>query len=447
MLTIQGKARNGYCDGVTRRDFLKIGGLAMGGMSLPQILAAEARAGGKPQSHKAIIMVFLAGGPPHQDMFDLKPDAPSEVRGEFKPIATNVPGIEICEHMPRLAKMADKYSIIRTMVGARGEHAAVQCTTGYSEFESRQQGGRPSIGAVLSRLKGPVDPSVPPFIGLSPRTAHAPWGDPGQPGYVGLSHAAFSPNGPDLENMTLKAINASRLGDRKLLLQSFDGLKRELDANGSIEGMDSFTRQAFEILTSSRLVDALDVSKEDPKLRARYGVGDMKPIDDGPPCCMDHFLMARRLVEAGARCVTLSFGRWDYHNANFKQCRERLPKLDNALASLIEDLHMRGMDKDVSVVVWGEFGRTPKINNAEGGRDHWPPVSFALLSGGGMKGGQVIGQTNRLAEVPKDRPVTFQSVFSTLYHNLGIDPATTIPNLAGRPMYLLDDREPVRELI
>ncbi|HWE39998.1 MAG TPA: DUF1501 domain-containing protein [Isosphaeraceae bacterium] len=446
MLTIYGRARRGYCDGVTRRDFLKVGGLALGGLSLPGLLEAEARAGVGGRSHKAVIMVFLAGGPPHQDMVDLKPDAPAEVRGEFRPIATNVPGIEICEHLPRLARRMDKLAIIRTMVGARGEHAAVQCFTGYSEAESRQQGGRPSLGAILSKLKGPVDPSVPPFVGLSPKTGHAPWGDPGHPGYLGLSHAAFTPNGPDLANMSLK-IPRDRLGDRKTLLDSFDGLRREADANGSIEGMETFTRRAFEILTSSKLVEALDVSKEDPRVRARYGIGDMKPIDDGPPCCMDHFLMARRLVEAGARCVTLSFGRWDYHDRNFIQCRERLPKLDMALSALIDDLYARGLHEDVSVVVWGEFGRTPKINNAQGGRDHWPNVSMAILAGGGMRTGQVIGQTNRLAEVPKDRPVTFASVFATLYHNLGIDPATTVPNLSGRPMYLLDEREPIQELI
>ena len=210
--------------------------------------------------------------------------------------------------------------------------------------------------------------------------------------------------------------------------------------------MDAFTQRAFDILTSSRLVEALDLSREDPKLRARYGIGDMEPIDDGPPCCMDHFLMARRLVEAGARCVTLSFGRWDYHSNNFGQCRERLPKLDMALSALIEDLHARGLDRDVSVVVWGEFGRTPKVNG-KGGRDHWPAVSCALLAGGGLRTGQVIGATNRLAEEPVDRPVTFQEVFATLYHNLGIDPSLTIPNHAGRPMYLLDQREPIREVL
>jgi hypothetical protein len=445
MLTIHGPRHRGYCDGVTRRDFLRIGALGLGGLTLPELLRAEEQSG-RGLGHKAVIMVFLAGGPPHQDMVDLKPDAPAEIRGEFKPIPTNVPGIELCEHLPRLARMADRLAIIRTIVGARGEHAAVQCYTGYSEMESRLAGGRPSLGAILARLQGPVRSDMPPFVGLSPRTQHVPWGDPGGPGYLGLKYAPFTPNGSDLENMTLKGVTLDRFGDRKALLSSFDNLRREADADGSIEGMDSFQQRAFEILTSSRMVEALDLSREDPRLRARYGIGDMKPIDDGPPCCMDHFLMARRLVEAGARCVTLSFGRWDYHNNNFGQCKERLPKLDMALSALLDDLYVRGLDKDVTVVVWGEFGRTPKINK-DGGRDHWPPVSCAILAGGGMRTGQVIGQTNRLAEVPKDRPVTFASVFATLYHNLGLDPATTLPNRSGRPMYLLDDREPVHELI
>jgi hypothetical protein len=445
MLTIPGPRQGGFCDGLSRRDFLRVGGLALGGLSLPTLLRAEA-ASGQGMGHKAVIMVFLAGGPPHQDMVDLKPDAPAEIRGEFRPIPTNVPGIEICEHLPRLARMTDKLAIIRSIVGARGEHAAVQCMTGYSEQESRQAGGRPSLGAILSKLQGPVRSDMPPFVGLSPRTRHVPWGDPGHPGYLGLKYAPFTPNGSDLANMTLKGISPERFGDRRALLASFDGLRREADANGSIDGMDAFTQRAFDILTSSRMVEALDLTNEDPRLRARYGIGDMKEIDDGPPCCMDHFLMARRLVEAGARCVTISFGRWDYHGNNFGQCRERLPKLDMALSALIEDLHARGLEKDVSVVVWGEFGRTPKVNK-DGGRDHWPPVSCAILAGGGMRMGQVIGSTNRLAEVPKDRPVTFASVLATLYHNLGIDPSATVPNHAGRPMYLLDEREPVRELI
>jgi hypothetical protein len=447
MLTIGGGARGRDCDGVTRRDFLRIGGLALGGLSLPGILRAEAEAS-IASSHKAIIMVFLAGGPPHQDMFDLKMNAPAEIRGEFRPIATNVPGLEICEHMPRLAAMMDKLAVIRTIVGAHGDHSAGQCLTGYTDTLSKLQGGRPSLGAILSKLEGPRESSVPPFVGLSPKTKEKRWGNPGDPGYLGTAHAPFTP----FRAETVAAaepgvdIDLGRLGVRRTLLDELDSLRRQFEANEAVEGFDSFTRRAFDILTSGKLFQALDVTKEDPKLRAKYGYGDMTNEADGPPCCNDQFLMARRLVEAGARCVTISFGRWDTHSNNFESCARRIPKLDAALSALIEDLHARGLDKDVSVVVWGEFGRTPKIN-PQAGRDHWPQVSFALLAGGGMRTGQVIGSTDRHAEAPKDRPVSFQNVFSTLYHNLGIGPDAYVPDRNGRPMYLLDHYEPIRELI
>lgn len=445
MLEIGGASQGRYCDRVSRRDFLKIGGLAMGGLSLPQLLAAEANAG-IGRSHKAVIMIFLAGGPPHQDMFDLKMDAPAEIRGEYKPIPTNVPGLDICEYMPRLAQMMDKFVVIRSMVGAHPDHSAGQCLTGYSDALSKAQGGRPSLGAILSKLQGPVVPSMPPFVGLSPKTKEVRWGNPGDPGYLGTAHAPFTPFRIDAKGEQSSVIDMGRLQGRMSLLDQVDGWRRMADTHEAVAGMDTFTHRAYDILTSRKLFDALDVTKEDPRLRAKYGVGDMRHEADGPPCCNDHFLMARRLVEAGARCVTISFGRWDTHGQNFRSCRTRIPKLDKALSTLVEDLHLRGLDKDVSVVVWGEFGRTPKINK-DAGRDHWPRVSFTLLAGGGMRTGQVIGATNKYAEFAKDRPVTFQSVFATLYHNLGIAPDTAVPDRNGRPMYLLDNFEPIREVI
>jgi hypothetical protein len=224
-------------------------------------------------------------------------------------------------------------------------------------------------------------------------------------------------------------------------------MRRDVDASGTLDGMDAFNEQAFNVLTSSKLLDALDVEKEDPKLRDRYGRGSMDRVSDGGPKCLDHFLVARRLIEAGVRCVTLAFARWDWHGNNFGQGRIYMPMLDQAVSALVEDLDNRGMLDDVSVVVWGEFGRTPRINDG-GGRDHWPQVSCALLAGGGMRTGQVIGETNRLGEVPKDRPIHFQEVFSTLYRQLGIDVEnTTIPDHAGRPQYLVERRQLVHELI
>jgi hypothetical protein len=460
MFTILGAARARYCDGVTRRDFLRIGGLALGGLSLPALFRAEAQAG-VGRSHKSVIMVFLAGGPPHQDIVDLKPDAPSGIRGEFRPIMTNVPGLEVCEHMPRLAQMMDKLAVIRSVVGAGGDHSAGQCLTGYRDLISKMQGGRPSLGAVVSHLKGPVHPDIPPFVGLSPRTGEVRWGNPGDPGYLGLAHSPFTPfrtelkgtnraskNGSGAAGLSLddRAVAPIRLTSRRALLAQFDGFRRACEHNEAVEGLDSFTQQAFEVLASRRVYQALDVTREDPRLRARYGIGDMNNEADGPPCCMDHFLMARRLVEAGARVVTVSFGRWDTHSRNFSTNKVRIPKLDMALSALIEDLYQRGLDRDVSVVVWGEFGRTPKINK-NAGRDHWPPVNFALLAGGGMRTGLVVGATDKEAAYVKDRPVSFQNVFATLYHNLGIDPAAVVRDRGNRAMTLLDEQQPIRELV
>ncbi len=391
-------------------------------------------------------MVFLAGGPPHQDMFDLKMDAPAEIRGEYRPIATNLPGLDICEHMPRLATMMDKLVVIRSMVGAHPFHSAGQCLTGYTDTESRVAGGRPSLGAVVSHLQGPADPAVPAFVGLSPRTDEPRWGNPGEPGYLGMKHAPYTPFRSEVGNPEGATIDPDRLRGRMTLLDSLDQWRRQSEADEGVAGMDAFTRRARDILTSRKLFDALDVTREDPRLRARYGVGDMNNEDDGPPCCNDHFLMARRLVEAGVRCVTISFGRWDTHKYNFETNRVRIPKLDVALSALIEDLHARGLDKDVSVVVWGEFGRTPTIN-AKAGRDHWPAVSFTLLAGGGMRTGQVIGSTDKTGSYVTNRPVTFQSVFATLYHNLGINPEVAVRDRNNRPMYLLDKCEPIREVI
>ncbi|MBL9169969.1 MAG: DUF1501 domain-containing protein [Verrucomicrobiales bacterium] len=446
MLTIYGPKQR-FCDGLSRRNFLKIGGLGLGGLSLPQLLRAEAGAG-VGRSHKAVIMIFLPGGPSHQDMFDLKTDAPSEVRGAFNPIGTNVPGMQICEHMPRLARMADKYTLIRSMVGAEDNHYAVQCLTG-RHARNAPPGGWPCLGSVLSKLQGPVTKSVPPFVGLSPKMGHAPWSDNGRAGFLGIAHAPFEPNkGSGKDDMVLNGVTLDRLADRKALLGSFDQLRRDADASGMMEGVDAFNQQAFGILTSSRLLDALDVEKEPARIRDRYGKGDPRNRDDGGPKLMEHFLVARRLVEMGCRCVTLAFSRWDHHGDNFGALRQDLPLLDQGVSALIQDLHDRGLDQDVSVVVWGEFGRTPVINK-DGGRDHWPRVACAMVAGGGMRHGQVIGATDRLGGEAVARPVLFGEVFATLYQRLGIDVnQPLLTDLTGRPQFLVDNGlQPMPELI
>jgi hypothetical protein len=451
MLTILGPSLR-LCDGVSRRSFLRVGGLALGGLSLPQLLRAEVEAGGSARPHKAVIMVFLSGGPPHLDMVDLKPDAPVEVRGEFKPIRTTVPGVHVCEHLPLLAARMKRLAIIRSLVGSEGHHDAFQCQTGRTH--SRQPaGGWPSLGSTVSKLLGQARSAVPPFVGLAPKMITSTWANPGNPGFLGPTHAPLKPNAEGTAGLTLKGITLDRLGDRSQLLKSFDGLRREVDAAGELQGADRFTRQALEVLTSSKLAEALDLGREDTRLRDRYGRGSPKPAGygDAGPLLNDYFLAARRLVEAGARVVTLAYGRWDWHGkphgTNFENARDHLPMLDLGISALLDDLEQRGLDRDVTVLIWGEFGRTPRIN-PQGGRDHWPSVACALLTGGGLRTGQVIGSTDRLAERAKDRPVTFQEVFATLYKNLGINPRTaTVTDLTGRPQYLVDGAEAIRELI
>ena len=451
MLNILGRKQQ-HCDGVSRRHFLRIGGLALGGISLPQVLAAEASSGGPvgtKLSHKAVIMIYLSGGPSHQDMYDLKMKAPVEIRGSFKPISTSVPGIQICEHMPKLAAMMDKFTIIRSLYGSPDQHASDVCMSGFPISGSQRQSGRPSFGSAVTRLHGNVDPSVAPFVGLTTKTRHAPYSNPGFPGFLGPAYAPFQPEGAGLADMKLQGIDLDRLADRKALLASFDRFRRQLDRQQVYEGVDAYTRQAFDVLTSSKMIEAMDLDKEDPALRDRYGRGSSAPAfgEDAGPHWMDQFLMARRLVEAGGRCVTLSFGSWDRHGGNFERLPIQLPKLDQAVTALVQDIHDRGLQDDITVIAWGEFGRTPRINKG-GGRDHWPQASCALLAGGGMQVGQVIGSTNKFAEVPKDRPVHYQEVHATLYNRLGIDTMTaTIPDHAGRPQYLVDHRQPIRELI
>ncbi|HVY70772.1 MAG TPA: DUF1501 domain-containing protein [Verrucomicrobiae bacterium] len=444
MLTIYGR-HSRFCDGISRRNFLRIGALGLGGLALPQLLQAEAIAG-KRHTQKSIIMIYLPGGPPHQDMFDLKLDAPSEIRGEFKPIKTNVPGVQFCEHLPRMAGMMDKLAVIRSVSDAVDDHSNFHCFTG--RFKRNQPpGGWPSFGSVVSRLLGPADSSIPPFVGLEPRMQHHPYND-ATPGFLGAGHQSFRPEGNGKSDMVLNGVTLDRLADRKALLNSFDNFRRSTDNSGLMEGLDEFNQQAFGVLTSSRLLEALDLSKESPRIAELYGTGDPKPHGDAAPMMMNQFLMARRLVEAGARCVTVAFGFWDYHGQNHKNAKADLPLLDQGVTALVRDLHDRGLDKDVSVVVWGEFGRSPTINK-DAGRDHWPRVSCAVLAGGSMKTGQVIGSTDRLGGEPASRPVRFGEIFATLYHNLGIDVSTTtIPDLTGRPQYLVDDGcLPLPELI
>jgi hypothetical protein len=425
MLTLWGEKQR-FCDGITRRGFLRIGAFGAG-LTLAEMLRLRALAGaGGASSTKSAIMIYLPGGPSHMDMYDLKPEAPKEYRGEFNPIATNVPGVQICEHFPRQAQMWDKLAVIRSIVSV-DEHSDSLVMTGYSEGQNRTA-HHPSFGAVVSKLRGVDSGGVPPFVSLRGMSIG------NEPGYLGVGHRAFSPSGPGVQNLRLaNGVTESRVDERKSLLASFDDVRRDIDASGTMRGLDAFATRAFDMVASGTVRKALDLTKEEPRSRDRYkGV--------------EQFLTARRLIEAGVGCVTLAIGGWDTHGDNFKTLKRQLPEVDRGVANLIQDLHDRGMDKDVVTVMWGEFGRTPKINGGAG-RDHWSPVMSALVAGGGLRMGQAVGSSSARGEYPKDRRYTVPQVLSTLYQALGIDPSMTFPNGSGRPMYILDDRAPVTELL
>tara|TARA_Y100001934_G_scaffold92365_1_gene114056 strand:- start:7769 stop:9127 length:1359 start_codon:yes stop_codon:yes gene_type:complete len=451
MLQLVG-SKSKLCDGITRRSFLNVGSLALGGISLPQLLRADELSGNKTK-HKSVIMIFLPGGPSHLDIWDPKPDAPAEIRGEFQPIQTSIPGYHMCEHMPGLAQNLDRFTIIRSLVGAKNEHASELCLSGFGYQDSKVR-NQPSLGSAVSYLQGPVDQAMPPFVSMVYHTNNN-WRDPGRAGFVGSAHKPFQPNEEGKADMVLQ-MSRNRLNNRSQLLQSVDRLKRAVEVSDVMQSVDSYTEQALHMLTSSRLLEALDISKESPETIARYGKGNQDAVDDGSPMNNEDFLIARRLVEAGARCVSVSFGRWDTHSCrkagdlayknNFAQLREYLPRLEQCLLALTQDLKERGLEEDVAVVVWGEMGRTPRVN-ANGGRDHWPAVSGCILAGGGFNHGQVLGSTTRLAEQAKDRPIHYQNVFATLYQHLGIDVAKVkIPDFNGRPQYLLEHRDAITEL-
>jgi hypothetical protein len=448
MLTLLSGNAGRFCDGFSRRSFLKSGALALGGLTLPQLLQLKAKgAVEKSRRDKSVIMICLGGGPSHLDTYDMKPEAPSEFRGEFRPINTNVAGMQICELLSRQAKIADKFSLVRTATWQEPDHQRIEIFTGFPKKTRR-----PSFGSYVSRLAERADCSLPKFVSL--RGDDQEIAEAEQPLWVGSQYRSFVPDNKGLKSLEFsKQVDLARLKSRQELLASLDTIRRDVDAAGQMGALDSFTGQAIDMITNGKARRAFDLAEEKPETLARYNVFGDKFSYLANPAHWDWqaFVRARRLVEAGVPFVSMQVGLWDHHcdaksGSIFDGYRSQLPLYDLCLTALLTDLYERGLHEDVCVCVWGEFGRSPRLNQF-GGRDHWPGAGTVLFSGGGLKMGQAIGETSKHGDAPITRPYTPQNVLATLFHVLGIDPSTTLPDHNGRPQYLLEDREPIRELI
>ncbi len=429
-----------HCDGLSRRNFIRVGGLAFGGLSLAGMLRAE-QAASRPVSRKAVIQIWLAGGPSHIDMYDLKPHAPAEYRGEFKPISTNVPGIDIGEHLPKQALLMDKMSIIRSACHTNAGHGmgSQWMLTGWEPTIEVNDNIYPSCGSVVSTLKGANDPDLPAYVNL-PRLLSF-----GKAAYIGASHNPFAPDddpnrdGFRVRNLKLNGrVDMARLDNRRQLLAQVDKVRRDLDTQGDLAELDKFYRDGLDMVTNDKALKAFEINAEEAALRDRYGRNDL-----GQSC-----LLARRLVEAGVTYVTIQAGGgWDTHGDNFKQLKDNLlPKYDQGLAALLEDLSQRGLLDEVLVMTFGEFGRTPRINGGAG-RDHWPTAMSVVMAGGGLKMGQAIGETDSKAEYPISKPYSPGCVLSTMYHAIGVDYRHVFYDQAKRPLPALAEGKPIPELI
>jgi hypothetical protein len=430
------------CDGLSRRSFLKVGFLGLAGLTLADHLRLKAAAAARGKSTKdtAVILLWLGGGPSHIDMYDLKPGAPVEFRGDFKEIATNVRGIRIGEHLPRQAKHMDKMAVVRSVTHTNAGHGMGThwMLTGYVPTIEINDNLNPSCGSVVARMRGASAPRLPAYVCVPnpPPSANA--------AYLGASYNPFNPgsdpNNPYFQVRDLRLtprVNLSRFKNRRALLKGLDNLRRDVDIQGTAEGLDKFYKEAFEIVTSSDCRRAFDIHKEDPRIRDRYGRDTWG----------QSALLARRLVEAGVTYVTVNMGGWDTHADNFQSLKTGLlPRYDRALAALVEDLYDRGLSKKVLVLSYGEFGRTPRVN-PQAGRDHWPGAMSVVFAGGGLKMGQVVGSTDPRAEYPKTRAASPQDMLATMYHVLGIDYRHEFKDAAQRPMPILNDGKPIEELI
>jgi hypothetical protein len=429
-------SRNGTtCDGASRRDFLKVGALGLGGLALPDLLRARAAAAatsGQPSRNTSVVWLWLGGGPTHVETFDPKMTAPQEFRSTVGSVPTNVTGIEIGGVFPEMAKVADKMAFVRSFAHNNSGHGGGThwVMTGY-DFPPADNGQapiKPGFGAILARYRGPNSAAtgLPTYVRMGGTLGDGP-------AWLGSPYAPFDIGGNARSNMNLK-VALENLGDRRKLLKGFDTANRDLDRSGLMSGLDSFESQAFDLILS-RAREAFDVTREDPRVRDLYG-----------PRLGEQLLTARRLCEAGVGFVTLHFGGWDMHGAIAQGMKQLGPQVDRAVSAFVRDTTDRGLDQDILLVITGEFGRTPRINGSAG-RDHWAPLSTLALAGGGLKMGQVVGESNAKAEVPKSRPITPQNLMATVFHVLGIPQDLHYKDQSGRPVPMTDGSKPIAELV
>ena len=454
MLRIETGKTRPYCDGMSRRSFVQLGVAGLASASLADVARAKAYSSvpGVDKQDAAAILIWLDGGPGHMDLYDMKPDAPAEYRGIWRPIRTNVTGMEVTELFPRQAKLADKFSLVRSLYHNTGDHFAGghrMLTAKDMGVSGGNKGGKfPSMGSVITRELGPRHRSMPSYvsvpvassIGLRPGYFGGNW--------LGVQHDPFQTGGdPNNKNFKVqglqltKGLTLPRLSDRKTLLGDLDTISREVDRKGTFDVVDSFHQDALEFVTGDRARLAFDISQEKESTRELYGRHSWGQST----------LLARRLVEAGSTFVTVHFGGWDHH-WNLKAGMEsHLPRVDSSVAGLITDLDQRGMLENTLVILCGEFSRTPRMNDGSGrgtpGRDHWGNSMFCFLAGGGIKGGQIVGSTDAKGERPHTRPLRPHHIHATIYHLMGIDPALHLLDHRGRPTPVLEDPTPIGELV
>jgi len=428
MLTVLSNEGSRNCEGASRRDFLRAGAIGSTALTLPNLLRSEAAArdAGRDIKQKSVIWLWLSGGPTHVETFDPKMTAPSQYRSVTGECATPMPGVTIGGTFPKMAAVADRMAFVRSFAHGNSSHGTATrwVMTGYNDRDNM----KPSIGSIVAHSQGTSNEKT----GMSSYIRMGRINGDG-PGWLGAAYSPFDPGSQASKNMRM-SLPADRIEGRRNLLSGIDRMKRQADRSGMMEGMDGFEQQAFDLILGSSQ-DAFDLKKEDPRTRAKYGKG-----------LGENLLKARRLVEGGCRFVTLNYGGWDMHGGIVKGLRPRAPQMDQGIAALIEDLTQRGMLDDTLLVITGEFGRTPKVNS-KGGRDHWGRLCTLGLAGGGLKMGQVIGESSRKIETPASTPVTPQDLMATILHMYGVNHRMQIINNAGRPIYLLEDGKPISELI